>query len=146
MCDSRTPATLTLAQSLSLAEILFTDRHERRSVLDWQLVGRAGVRYTVVYAGATVGVVSLTGAALFLLGLAVLGLVLLLFVAGGGGSVRMGTTMANAQSMGISGTTTDPSENAEFHTTIDADLKLLFYAVGLIVFGFVGMIVLGKLQ
>jgi hypothetical protein len=112
-------------------------------MVDWQLVGRAGARYTVAYAGATVAVVALTGRGLLLLGLVAVGLVLLVFVAGGGGSVRMGTAAANAQAMGISGTSTDPTENEEFHQTIDGDLKLLFYAVGLIVFGFAGMVVVG---
>jgi hypothetical protein len=112
-------------------------------MVDWQLVARAGGRYAVAYAGATVAVVALAGRGLLLLGLVALGLLLLLFVAGGGGNVRMGTAAANAQSMGISGTTTDPTENEEFHRAIDADLTLLFYAVGLIVFGFAGMIVVG---
>lgn len=115
------------------------------SMVDWRLIKRAGARYTVVYAGATAAVVAVTGVELLLLGLVLLGLLLLLFVAGGAGSVRMGTAMANAQALGISGMTTDPAENDEFATTIDADLKLLFYAVGLIVFGFVGMVVVGSL-
>ena len=114
-------------------------------MVDWQLITRAGTRYTVVYAGVTAAVVAVTGQAMLLLGLILLGLLLLLFVAGGAGSVRMGTAMANAQALGITGLTTDPTENEEFATTIDADLKLLFYAVGLIVFGFAGMVVVGSI-
>jgi hypothetical protein len=112
-------------------------------MVDWQLVGRAGARYTVAYAGATAGVAALIGVELLLLGLVAFGLLLLLFVAGGGGTVRMGTVMANFQAAGINGTTTDPTQNDEFHETIEADLKIFFYAVGLIVFGFAGMVLVG---
>jgi hypothetical protein len=114
-------------------------------MVDWRLIGRAGARYTVAYAGATAALVAVTGVELLLLGLVLLGLVLLLFVAGGAGSVRMGTAMANAQALGIDGLTTDPAENDEFAEAIDADLKILFYAVGLVVFGFAGMVVLGSI-
>ena len=112
-------------------------------MVDWQLVGRAGTRYTLVYGGATAAVVAVAGQALFMLGLAVLGLALLLFVAGATGTVRMGTAMANADSPGVAGTTTDPAADDAFASAIDADLKLLFYAVGLLVFGFAGLVVLG---
>jgi hypothetical protein len=112
-------------------------------MVDWQLVGRAGTRYTLLYGGGTAALVALTGQSLFLLGLLVIGLLLLLFTAGGTGSVRMGTAMANADSPGISGTTTDPTADEAFATAIEADLKLLFYAVGLLIFGFAGMVALG---
>lgn len=108
-------------------------------MVDWQLVTRLGARYTLVYAGGTVALVSALGESFFVLLLVGLGLLLLLFVAGGGGNVRMGTVMANTDSPGISGTVTDPAENDEFATPIDADLKLLFYAVGLVVLGFAAL-------
>ena len=114
-------------------------------MVDWELIDRAGARYTVGYAGTTAAVVALVGVELLLLALVALGLLLLLFVAGGGGTVRMGTVMTNFQAFGIKGTSTDPTENQEFHETIEADLKLFFYAVGLIVFGFAGMIAMGSL-
>ena len=114
-------------------------------MVDWELIGRAGTRYTVAYAGGTAAVAALTGGELLLLGLVAVGLLLLLFVAGGGGTVRMGTVMTNVMALGINNTTTDPAENEEFHETIEADLKLFFYAVGLVVFGFAGMVVLGSL-
>ena len=112
-------------------------------MVDWQLIGRAGTRYTLVYGGATAALVASLGQSLLLLGLVILGFVLLLFVAGGTGTVRMGTAMANADSPGISGTTTDPTDDDAFASAIEADVKLFFYALGLLVFGFAGMIVLG---
>jgi hypothetical protein len=112
-------------------------------MVDWTLVRRAGARYTVAYGGATAGLVALTGQGLFLLGVVILGLLLLLFAAGGTGTVRMGTAMANTESVGIAGTFTDPTEDEAFATAIEADLKLVFYGVGLLVFGFAGMVLVG---
>lgn len=112
-------------------------------MVNWQLIGRAGARYTLLYGGTTAALLTLVGRPLLLLGLIFVGLLLLIFVAGGFGTVRMGTSAANAQAMGMQSAVTDPVKNSEFHQTIEADLKLLFYAIGLLVFGFLGMMILG---
>ncbi|UPV99296.1 hypothetical protein M0R88_12265 [Halorussus gelatinilyticus] len=110
-------------------------------MVDWELIARSGGRYSVAYGGGTALLVALTGWSMLQLLVLVFGLLLLLFVAGGTGTVRMGTAMANADSPGLSGTVTDPTEDDAFATAIDADLKLFFYAVGLLVFDFAAMVV-----
>ena len=112
-------------------------------MVEWQLIGRCTARYTVAYAGATALAATATGIAWLLLGLVAVGLLLLLFAAGGSGSVRMGATMANSQALGFDSGVVDPAEDGLFATEMAADLKLLFYAVGLIAFGFAGMVAVG---
>ena len=111
-------------------------------MVDWELISRSGARYTVLYGGGTAGVVALTGQSLFALLLIIAGLLLLLFVAGGMGTVRMGTIIGNDRALGIADTMTNPVENDEFAEAVAADLKLFFYAIGLVGFGFAALVVM----
>ncbi|WP_276300463.1 hypothetical protein [Halorussus lipolyticus] len=103
-------------------------------------MARSGARYTVVYGGATGLVAALTNHTVLEVLVVSAGLVLLLFVAGGTGIVRMGTIKTNFGSAGLLGTTTDPVEDDAFAEAISADLKLFFYAIGLVVFGFTALV------
>lgn len=100
-------------------------------MLDWELVAHGSLKYTLLYAGATVACIALiTRSETLVLSLVLVGLVLLLFVAGGSGHVRMGTNAANAQAAGLRTSISDPFENR--FKPLDSDLKILFYAIGLI--------------
>lgn len=112
-------------------------------MVDWRLVRRAGARYTLAYGGGTAALAAATGRGIALLLLVLVGLALLVFVAGGVGTVRAGTLMTNGRSMGTGSTITDATENGEFRRAIDADLKLLFYAAGLLAFGSLAMVIVG---
>lgn len=112
-------------------------------MVDWQLIGRCTARYTVAYAGGTALAVAVTGFASLLLGLVAVGLLLLLFAAGGSGSVRMGASMANSQALGFDSGVVDPADDDLFAKEMASDLKILFYAIGLIAFGFAGMVAVG---
>ncbi|WP_158057742.1 hypothetical protein [Halorussus halophilus] len=114
-------------------------------MVNWQLIGRCGTRYTVVYGGLTAAVVALLGSPMLLLGLVCVGLVLLLFVAGGTGEVRMGTAMANADAAGYNTAVVDPVEDDLQAKAMDGDIKLLFYGVGLVVFGFGALVAVAGL-
>ena len=60
----------------------------------------------------------------------VAGLATLLWTAGGGGDVRMGTVVSNAESMGVTGSVRDPVEGAP--TSLPSDVAAFFYGVGLL--------------
>ncbi len=110
--------------------------------MNWNVIGRCGVRYTVAYAGATVALVyAVTRSGMALLSLLGVGLVALLFALGGTGTVRMGTAMANADSMGIQSTIVDPADLQA--TQMDSDIKFLFYGVGLLLFAGVALVLHG---
>lgn len=110
--------------------------------MDWRLIGHGVLRYSLLYAGTTVATVTfLTRSGMALLGLVLLGFVLLLFVAGGTGQVRMGTAMTNAQAGGLRTGITDPLSNQA--TAMEADLKVLFYALGLVGCAFVALVLVG---
>ncbi|WP_435151902.1 hypothetical protein [Haladaptatus sp. DFWS20] len=110
--------------------------------MNWNLIGRCGVRYTLVYAGLTVALVyAATGSGMAILSMFGLGLVVLLFALGGTGTVRMGTAMTNADSMGIGSTVVDPND---LHATqLDSDIKFLFYGVGLLLFAALALVLHG---
>lgn len=112
-------------------------------MVNWQLIGRCGVRYTIVYGGVTAAVVAYFGSPMLLLGLVCVGLVTLLFVAGGTGQVRMGTAMANSDAMGYNSAVVDPVEDDLHAKSMESDIKLLFYAVGLLAFGFGALVAVG---
>ncbi|WP_227774016.1 hypothetical protein [Haladaptatus pallidirubidus] len=110
--------------------------------MDWSLIGRCGVRYTLVYAGLTVALTyAVTRSGIVLLCLFGLGLVALLFALGGTGTVRMGTATTNADSMGIASTIVDPADMQA--KRMDSDIKVLFYGIGLLVFAAVALVLFG---
>lgn len=110
--------------------------------MNWNLIGRCSVRYTLVYAGSTVALVYVaTRSGLVLISTFGLGLVVLLFALGGTGTVRMGTAMTNADSMGVGSTVVDPNDLHAKH--LDSDIKVLFYGVGLLVFAAVALVLRG---
>ncbi|SIQ79596.1 hypothetical protein SAMN05421858_0429 [Haladaptatus litoreus] len=110
--------------------------------MNWNLIGRCGVRYTLVYAGLTVALTYvITQSGMVLLCLFGLGLVALLFALGGTGTVRMGTAMTNADSMGISSTIVDPADTQA--KAMDGDIKVLFYGIGLLAFAAVALVLSG---
>ena len=110
--------------------------------MNWSLIARCGLRYTLVCAGLTVAAVfALTRSPLVLIGLFGLGLAVLVFTLGGSGTVRMGTAMTNAQSMGLQSTIVDPADTQP--TQLGSDIKLLFYGVGLVVFAAITLVATG---
>ena len=110
--------------------------------MNWSLIARCSLRYTLVYAGLTVGAVfALTKSELALLALFGLGLAVLLFALGGTGTVRMGTAMANADSMGLESTIVDPADLQA--TQLNSDIKFLFYGVGLLVYAAAALVLVG---
>lgn len=110
--------------------------------MNWSLIARCSLRYTLVYAGLTVGAVfALTESELALLALFGLGLAVLLFALGGTGTVRMGTAMANADSMGLESTIVDPADLQA--TQLNSDIKFLFYGVGLLVYAAAALVLVG---
>lgn len=98
--------------------------------MDWGLIRRGLVRYSLLYAGVTVVPIAIAGIDILLLGAVLLGLVVLLFVAGGTGQVRMSTSIANAQAGGLRTAITDPLDHLA--APLEMDLKLLFYGLGLL--------------
>ncbi|MCO8244480.1 MULTISPECIES: hypothetical protein [unclassified Haladaptatus] len=110
--------------------------------MNWSLVRRCGLRYTLVYAGLTVVVVfALTRSPLVLIGLFGLGLASLVFALGGTKKIRMGTAVTNAQSIGLQSTIADPADDRP--TALANDIKLLFYGVGLVVFATITLVATG---
>ncbi|EFW91882.1 hypothetical protein ZOD2009_10405 [Haladaptatus paucihalophilus DX253] len=110
--------------------------------MNWSLIARCSLRYSLVYAGLTVGAVfALTKSELALLTLFGLGLAVLLFALGGTGTVRMGTAMANADSMGLESTIVDPADLQA--TQLQSDVKVLFYGIGLLVCGMAALVLVG---
>lgn len=113
-------------------------------MVNWQLIGRATARYTVGYAGAiALLVLVLTRSEVLLLVLMGAGLAGIVFAFGAE------TRSQSLNSEALSGEVTvmvsgnfDPLKAQEAHTQ-PWNLKALFLGVGLIVFGFLGMIVAG---
>jgi hypothetical protein len=107
----------------------------------WERAGRAALRYGVGYAGATVLVVGgATRSELAVAGLFVVGLVLVGFVLWAG-NVRTSVPAAGGYGDGPSEQLVDT--HVERGRYLTGDRKLLFYGVGVAVFGFAAMVVLG---
>ncbi|WP_458185115.1 hypothetical protein [Haladaptatus sp. NG-WS-4] len=110
--------------------------------MDWNLIGRFGVRYSLVYAGVAVGLVSVfTQSGLAFLSLFGVGLVVLLLALGGTGTVRMGAAMTNAQAMGFRSAVVDPKDLQA--KQMSQDVKLLFFGIGLLVFAAIALVLAG---
>ncbi|WP_266075407.1 hypothetical protein [Haladaptatus caseinilyticus] len=110
--------------------------------MNWNLIGRCGVRYTFAYAGLTVAIVyAVTRSGLVLLSTFGFGLVVLLFALGGTGTVRMGTGMTNADSIGTRSTIVDPNDLSA--KRMDSDIKFIFYGVGLLLFAALALLLHG---
>ena len=111
--------------------------------MDWALVGRSLLRYTLGYAGLVVLVAALvTRSELGMLVVVGTGFTFLLIAAGGIGSVRAGSAAATAESAMFRSGATESRDYAA--KALAVDLKLVFVGVGLILFGFLGMIALGE--
>lgn len=114
--------------------------------MDWPLIARLALRYSLLYGGLTVaapvGLAAVTpaGGGIALVLVVGLGFVLLLFVMGGTGDVRMGTAMTNAQAGGLRTGIVDATDDRR--QPIGSDLKLLFYALGLVGLGVATMVLL----
>ena len=99
--------------------------------MNWPLVRRGLLRYSLLAAGATVGPLVYAfgpSAAVitFLSGLAVL-----VWAVGSGGEVRMGTVASNAASPGAGGASV--RDHGEGRTvSLPSDVALFFYGVGLV--------------
>lgn len=114
--------------------------------MDWPLVRRCTLRYSLLYGGVTVAAavaaaaVLPPGGGIALVLVVGAGFVILLFVFGGSGDVRMGTAMTNAQALGLRTGIVDAADDQR--EPIGSDLMLLFYALGLIGLGVAAMVVL----
>ena len=110
--------------------------------MNWSLITRCSFRYTLVYAGLTVAaVVALTESELVLIYLFGLGIIVLLIAVGGSGAIRVGTTTATADSMGLRTTIADPEDLRV--TQLQSDVKVLFYGVGLLVCTLAALVLVG---
>jgi hypothetical protein len=109
--------------------------------MDWAAGGRRLLRYGGAYAGATVLVVGgATRSELAVAGLFVAGLLLSLVVFVGGG-VRTSVPSAGRFGDDVSEQLADTHVDRGRYLPVDG--KLLCYGLGLAVFGFGGMVVLG---
>lgn len=100
--------------------------------MDWPLVRRGLFVYSLLAGGVTVGVVvAVLGTGFGPVVTVAIGLVALLYVAGGSGDVRMGTIATNASAGGLDTGVVDDAEGMS--TSVPADVKVAFYAVGLLV-------------
>ncbi|MXR42502.1 hypothetical protein GRX01_14290 [Halobaculum sp. WSA2] len=99
--------------------------------MDWALLRRGLLRYSLLAAGGTVAVlVALAGTAAAVVTF-IAGLATLLWAAGGGGNVRTTTAISNADSMGVAGSISDAADNAP--ESLPSDVRLFFYGIGLLV-------------
>ncbi|WP_142857857.1 hypothetical protein [Salinigranum halophilum] len=109
--------------------------------MDWKKIRSGGFRYGLVYAGVTVLVIGfVTRSELAVAALFIVGLMLLLFVFGIG-NVRTGDISISGQSYDVDSQLADA--HIDQHEYVSFDQKLLFFAIGLAIFGFGGMVVLG---
>lgn len=107
--------------------------------MNWSLLTRGLLFYSAVAGGGTVvAVVLLLGTGLGPLVTFAIGLVGVLFVACGGGDVRAGTMMTNADADGLRTGIVDPGDGMA--RPIGADLKIGFDAVGHLVFSVVAAV------
>ena len=100
--------------------------------MNWPLVRRGVVRYVLLAAGATVGALVYAFGPSAAVVAFLFGLGALLWAAGGGGEVRMGTVASNAESPGVAGASVRDHDEAA-STRLPSDLALFFYGVGLVV-------------
>lgn len=105
--------------------------------MKWRRISRRFLRYGLLYAGATVGLVAgVTKNIQFLIGLFVLGQILILFVFGFG-NVRtadvLGTEGAEEPSDSLGDATISRRQ------ALPLDHKLLFYGIGLTILAFAAM-------
>ncbi|QZP37040.1 hypothetical protein [Halobaculum magnesiiphilum] len=99
--------------------------------MDWALLRRGLLRYSLVAAGGTVAVlVGVAGTAAAVVTFAA-GLTTLLWAVSGGGNVRTTTAASNADSMGVAGTVSDAADNAP--ESLPSDVRVFFYGIGLLV-------------
>ncbi|WP_231184618.1 hypothetical protein [Haladaptatus sp. DYF46] len=110
--------------------------------MNWSLIARCSLRYALVYGGLTVGAVfALTDSELAFIYLLGVGLIVLLIAVGGTGAIRVGTTTATADSMGLRSTIADPEDLRV--TQLQSDVKVLFYGVGLLVCTIAALVLIG---
>ncbi|WP_458206936.1 hypothetical protein [Haladaptatus sp. NG-SE-30] len=110
--------------------------------MNWDLIARCGVRYTLFYAGIVVALVFfVTQSELALIGVFGLGMVVLLLALGGTGTVRMSAAMTNAQALGFRTGIVDATDLQA--KNLDSDIKLLFFGVGLLIFAAVTLVLVG---
>ncbi|WP_435159803.1 hypothetical protein [Haladaptatus sp. DFWS20] len=119
-------------------------------MVDWLLIRRSTLRYSLGYALPTValaaGIAVVVQSSILLFAPLVGGAILLLFVLGGTGKVRMGPIGANAESPGLTGTVIAPNENNTHSKPLTSDVKLLFYGLGLCIFGLIALVAVGMLS
>lgn len=115
-------------------------------MVNWSLIGRATGRYTIVYAGSIAALVLVaTGSEVLLLLTMGAGLACIVFAFGAE------TRSQSLNSEALSGDVTimvsdqfDPVKAQQAHTQ-PWNLKALFLGVGLIAFGFLGMVLAGSM-
>ena len=104
--------------------------------MDWSLIARCGVRYTLVAAVTTVAVgYLLVRTPTTLVALFGLGLLAVVVSLGGTDTVRASTVAANDDADGLQTGIVDPSDVQA--KNLDSDIKLLFYGLGLCLFAVV---------
>lgn len=110
--------------------------------MNWTVLFRAVVRYTIVYAGAVVGTVAVVlRSEMAMLGLVAVGFFVLMVGGKGVGGVQSSTTGTTAESaMFRSG-----NVEAKPARAIPGDEKLLLFGGGLVLLGFGGLVLVGEL-
>ncbi|WP_440009234.1 hypothetical protein [Halomicrococcus sp. SG-WS-1] len=113
-------------------------------MVNWSLIRRCGLRYSLGYGSVTVAIVVAAATTVRSLALlfspVLIGVLLVVYSLNGSGDVRTGAAVvANEDPTGVTGTTVDPADENQTPTTLESDLKFFFYAIGLIVFGILGM-------
>lgn len=107
--------------------------------MNWDLITRCGLRYTLLYAAATaVGLYVALRSKMAMLLLVGGGLILILISVGGAGTVRMGASAANAQAGGLQSGVVDAHDPQV--KAMDSDIKVLFYGLGLVVFAMLTLV------
>lgn len=99
--------------------------------MNWPLLRRGLFWYSLLGGGASVALLVAIAGPSGAVGTFVVGLVTLVWVAGGGGEVRMSTAASNADSMGTAGSVRDHDEAAA--ESLPSDVRVFFYGVGLLV-------------
>ncbi|ESP87578.1 hypothetical protein [Candidatus Halobonum tyrrellensis] len=100
--------------------------------MNWPLVRRGLLRYSLLAGGTTVGLVVYAFGPSAAVVTFSLGLAALLWAAGGGGEVRMGTVASNAESPGVGDASVRDHDEGRA-ASLPSDLALFFYGVGLVV-------------
>ncbi|MFC7136280.1 hypothetical protein [Halobaculum litoreum] len=99
--------------------------------MNWPLVRRGVLRYSVVAAGGVVAALVAAFGPSVAVGTFVAGLVALFWATAGDGNVRTTTAASNADSMGVTGSVRDAREDTP--GALDSDVRVFFFGVGLLV-------------